>query len=1204
MSGGRGKGASISKLLPGSGNRRSPPPPWWSPVAAGGRLVALVTGGGGGAQLGTRAQGRRSVLRSLNFPRRNLSVGQALLAISAVGFGLHLLLDLLSPTRPRYDLSPDALRIGSVDGLPPWPRPPGNTGIHAAPGLGIPAVEFPTDHAPANPSIDPFCDPPLADLDPASAEMASWLDEVAGVCTGGMTALDIRERVLRILELRSALPMPELRLLSPDRLREVVVYASPLFPNNLGQLGNGNQGGLDEVGINRSAVDVPYTGWFPMLFRIKFERTLPGMNVDLFSRGWVADERLHGVMGMAAVNSLTAFEFKLLLSLEYVKHDYRHYAAAPPLARPALILAGLATPAASFKFYNTAWIDALRRLDAQLNRGFEMAGGVSEERSHAVAYVESLRDEASPMLVVEAVRLLGGHLAAGRSFTDANVRAHKAALPRGPWQSGSIAMLPRWDGAAPPAASQLSAKIAIVIPFHDAELHKIDHFLKFWPMTAAPDGISVVMALNTDFGTPSGRVIRGSLLKIWRRHKLEGVMPLYLLSLRQPNTNHYDGAALSFYQLLGFLGGFFPAMQLMETDVRPIGSAWVSKLAAAAVGACSQWWIKGSAQLCSPLLNHRFDKRGDFHINGNGMYALGCPAFAHLVRRAQAFYPPSGVMGGQCDTMGGCETTIEFGGGYDHVLYNYRMDPAHFHYIRRVLPMFQYTLAVANYCEERANVTEIAARSDQTALVHSKFHLYSPEEQILIEVFNKVLLRLPEAYELQRFWPKLRYGTMTADDVLADLCQLIHDKAKSLWEETIDTSIMGFRWSKAKPDEARYHRAIDACPPTGSAPPAAAAPKGRSSAHWGIRSKRRGADDRGWVGGGDGLRKVPIQAHMSSLSTLGCAMPVLAELGVVLKHSSDPEACANYGYCLDNSVVDPLAAGVHFNLCGGSIASCQQFKTFVKTPLVVLLTGDGIQQDCAGGDAAIFQWTKAVRHLGAAPNVLVVAADDYAAHRIAKVFKLAPKVARGWCGDLHNDAAVKSGGRTSAITLGYMPARHEVLVWSQEADGTAGVTQLRKELQAVTSRHHDGGAVEKGGIAGSGADLVFENTGSDLSAGKAIRHPAIVVLPTGPLLATPETVALYRLNIPLFVPSGSLMDGWFASRLGAAEGDAPESVASWPGTVPYDSAQDLIDRLRAANLTELSAIMVEHNRAERLELAENWTEVLSGVRLLIPDGTV
>ena len=176
MSGGRGKGTSISlgafspELLPGSGNShsRSTLPPWWSPVAAGSRLVALVTGGGGGALLGTRAQCRRSVLRSLSFPRRSLSVGQALLAIAAVALGLHLLLDLLSPTRPQYDLSPDALRVGSVDGLPPWPRHLGNTGIYAAPGLGMPAVEFPTEHAPANPSIDPFCDPPLADLDPAS----------------------------------------------------------------------------------------------------------------------------------------------------------------------------------------------------------------------------------------------------------------------------------------------------------------------------------------------------------------------------------------------------------------------------------------------------------------------------------------------------------------------------------------------------------------------------------------------------------------------------------------------------------------------------------------------------------------------------------------------------------------------------------------------------------------------------------------------------------------------------------------------------------------------------------------------------------------------------------------------------------------------------------------------------------------------------
>ena len=248
----------------------------------------------------------------------------------------------------------------------------------------------------------------------------------------------------------------------------------------------------------------------------------------------------------------------------------------------------------------------------------------------------------------------------------------------------------------------------------------------------------------------------------------------------------------------------------------------------------------------------------------------------------------------------------------------------------------------------------------------------------------------------------------------------------------------------------------------------------------------------------------------------------------------------------------------------------------------------------------------AIRHLGAAPNVVVVAADDYAAHRIAQVLKLAPKVARGWCGDQHNDAAVKSGGRTSVIAPSYMPARHEVLVWSQKVSPAA--TDLRKKLHAVlqagASRHHQ--EADKGGIAGLAVDLVVEDVGLNLSASKAIRHPAIVVLPSGPHLVTLETVALYRLNIPLFVPSGSLMDGWFASRLsrGAVEGDAFEPVATWPGMVSFDSAQDLADRLRTANFAELSAMMVEHNRVERLEIAANWTSVLSGVRLLMPDGTV
>ena len=56
-------------------------------------------------------------------------------------------------------------------------------------------------------------------------------------------------------------------------------------------------------------------------------------------------------------------------------------------------------------------------------------------------------------------------------------------------------------------------------------------------------------------------------------------------------------------------------------------------------------------------------------MNGNALYALGCPGFAEYIQRVQAYYPPAGAVGGQCVLMGGCETGKPHEGGYDHALY-------------------------------------------------------------------------------------------------------------------------------------------------------------------------------------------------------------------------------------------------------------------------------------------------------------------------------------------------------------------------------------------------------------------------------------------------------------------------------------------------------------------------------------------------------
>ena len=80
---------------------------------------------------------------------------------------------------------------------------------------------------------------------------------------------------------------------------------------------------------------------------------------------------------------------------------------------------------------------------------------------------------------------------------------------------------------------------------------------------------------------------------------------------------------------------YFGAMQLVETDVVLAQPDWSGLMQAEAAGACGQWWIKGSAQLCSPFFGNDIDARLDYHINGNALYALGCPGFDEYIRRVR-----------------------------------------------------------------------------------------------------------------------------------------------------------------------------------------------------------------------------------------------------------------------------------------------------------------------------------------------------------------------------------------------------------------------------------------------------------------------------------------------------------------------------------------------------------------------------------------
>lgn len=1039
---------------------------------------------------------------------------------------LFIILGWILGPKSRYDLSPEAIKLGSP--------------------LGSTFELYYTDF-----ESDTYCGPRLNSLDQSSLTMARWLDSVAGVCTSGMEPLEIRERVIEILDLRTSVIESDLLQLPPEDLALFAVYSTPQFPNSLGR-----NPFRDEILVNKSDVSGRWWTALPFIRRRSWVKRF-GNAIDLNNRNWVYYERLHRIIPYNAIDTLSVFEFKLLLSTNYIKHEYKFWEQAPYILQLGLPFIGLTSRAAAYKIYTHEWIVGMKGLEKKLKKAINMA--TEKDMQLVDKYLTSMNGNASAVLVSETRTYLSVYTPYLPYKAVANPGVDEAIsknvpLPRAAWSTEHIASFPMWFGNEPPpierSASLEAPALAIVIPFHDRELPKLQQFLKFWPSDTNESKVKVpvVMALNTDFDTEGGRVLAESLRQMWKSAGAYDSIPLYFLSLRQPATNHYDGAAISFYQVLGYLGPYFKSVQIMETDIRPLQSKWMAHLAHEAKGACTDWWVKGSSQLCSPVFNMRFDRRGDFHINGNAMYAVGCKSFRHYLRRVQAFYPPSGILGGQCHVMGGCETTKPLEGGYDHVLFGYRKELSNFHYSRYIQQLFTYTPAILNLCEDEYSIDEILSRHPNAAIVHSKFHQFSPEEQILLRVYKKVLLGSPSDAERKLYWPRIRYGTLDEVTLLKELCQKsIAEKNMTKFFDLTGYSNSPFTLHDRR-QEIPYHLK-SSC----------------SNMQHHQRSGMRGSKSISEI--------MSVRVEYNNLEVLACIMPILSKHGAVIRFSTNTTICDTYGDCRHSSH-DQDFQKIDLGLCGESLSNCE--NSLGEIPLIVYLTSAGIMRDIKeyGTDG----WIQRLRHVSKTFKTVIVAAD-HATFLKLKSLELGtqPFLAEQWCYDIHNDIAIRDGKRTAVIAPKYAPSVHEVLLWSPNANDTLPY------LEQVTSDF-------KSELITDIARVVTVIDVNDRypkrpAVEDLIRHPAIIVLPTGPISETTEIISIYRLGIPMFVPATSLIRSMY--NINDATG------LPWPGIQTFTSKADLISQLQNPKLFEHTKTITEHNQHVRSELDTNWTAILS-----------
>ena len=370
-------------------------------------------------------------------------------------------------------------------------------------------------------------------------------------------------------------------------------------------------------------------------------------------------------------------------------------------------------------------------------------------------------------------------------------------LPRKDWTVNHVGHNAIWSGAwilsdnvsiahLPPIPSRTGERaVALVIPFCDGDLVKLENFFASWNLvderqTTAKlrdfePRLRCVLAYSGDLATKRGRVVEQYLMRLWRKY--HNPLVVHTLSLMQPSIGHYDGAAMSFYSMFRILGPYFKAFQIVETDTLPVAKNWTQRLLAeASDGVCERWWQKGSAQRCNPHLYGSdlrqpvmIDWNHDFHINGNALYALGCPQFDDYLRRVQLFYPPRGRWG-ECDLMGGCETGLPNQGGYDHCMFQYRMAPINFAYAASVQGKFIYSDYILNMCEDEYNKHRVTESSPRALFVHSKFHMYAAEEQLLRRIFSRIVRRYPRPDETVHAVGRLQRAELDRGDIISGLC--------------------------------------------------------------------------------------------------------------------------------------------------------------------------------------------------------------------------------------------------------------------------------------------------------------------------------------------------------------------------------------------------------------------------------------------------
>jgi len=792
----------------------------------------------------------------------------------------------------------------------------------------------------------------------------------------------------------------------------------------------------------------------------------------------------------------------------------------------------------------------------------------------------------------------------------------------------------------PETVSRRDPRFAVVIPVALGDVQRFGHTLSQWGSisiakakhTSSP---AVVLAFSGNLSSAEGILLKSAFVRYWKRfNDLDNEGPqLYFLSLNQPKLNHYDGAAMSFYQICEISKLYFATIAVLETDMLPVTDNWFNKLVERSSNPDCAWWQKGSPSMGDAWGVGQFAERRDFHMNGNSLYAPGCPGFIEYIRRVQRFYPPRAIykdVGTQCFYMGGCEpgsdTDYNYDAGYDHALYDYRKQPENYVYALDIIAKFQYDKSLMNLGGASISSFEF---NDETLLVHTKLALLSYPEQMMTEIWNGVLKRDPSVEELKAYYPGINSGELTRDEMLWQACTR---------SPTPMNQLFSCQNAQNKPWKERMKKQL-------------------------------------YLWNTD-FHSAPVSCNLDIYQAAGAVVHSEVDYGNCIYSGSCKDRMKvlgweqNYGFALKSrqypkyqdlkqAFYDEFKNNEEFNrvdgfICSHPVANCELFLKFNK-PVVVFATTrlefgrhdkliDWRQPDWTQeeGSKRWHEWISTLHALNKDPKNTIAANSMYDVKYIEYHTGLKAQYLPSWCGDKTDTYWNLCHGKKDIA--GNSPAIYN----PTEGQNTILIGAYRTNLERdrfvkpddpnnpqTDEQKFENHPIVKGlrKAASHSTKYRFETIAKiypkGYSTGDLGTHPAIVVIPYQ--VSTMNLFEMYRVGIPLFFPSLRLLSAWYADHkiMWERQYGQPErlddligskttwpdpndaSVESfefwvkwadwytWPHIQLFDSWDDLATRLNTmhkADFNDISHNMMKESMRIKTELISNWTQVFNKMK--------